>query len=36
MMLVKFLTSANQKTEFGHVTSQGYATHDPVSLEARS
>ena len=25
-----------RSTEFGHVTSQGYATHDPVSLEKRS
>ena len=25
-----------RSTEFGHVTSQGFATHDPVSLEMRS
>ena len=34
MMMVKFRTTVNQSTEFGHVTSQSYATHD-VSLKTR-
>ena len=28
--------SQSEASEFGHVMSQGYATHDPVSLETMS
>ena len=31
-----FLPQPIRSTEFGHATSQGYATHEPVAMETRS